>query len=67
MQQEKLVAPSDLKAHLDRLRTEHARLEMRLKELERHLSLSPEEQMERVNLKKAKLQLKDDILHLQHR
>jgi uncharacterized protein YdcH (DUF465 family) len=68
MQQEKLATPSDdLKAHLDRLRTEHAKLEMRLKELERHLSLSPEEQMERVNLKKAKLQLKDDILHLQHR
>jgi len=51
---------------LEQLRQEHARLEMRLKELERHLSLSPEEQLERANLKKAKLQLKDDILHLTH-
>jgi uncharacterized protein YdcH (DUF465 family) len=53
-------------ATLEQLRQEHARLEMRLKELERHLSLSPEEQLERANLKKAKLQLKDDILHLTH-
>ena len=37
-----------------------------LKELDRHLSLSPEEQTERANLKKAKLQLKDDMLHLSH-
>ena len=47
------------------LRSEHARLEMRLAELERHLSLSPEEQRERAELKKAKLQLKDTMLHLQ--
>ncbi len=62
----KQVAVSDVQAHLDQLHNEHAKLEMRLRELEHHLSLSPEEQMERVNLKKAKLQLKDDILHLQH-
>lgn len=61
----KQVAVSDVQAHLDQLRNEHAKLEMRLRELEHHLSLSPEEQMERANLKKAKLQLKDDILHHQ--
>jgi uncharacterized protein YdcH (DUF465 family) len=57
---------SDVSDTLDKLRQEHARLEMRLRELERHLSLSPDEQLERANLKKAKLQLKDDILHWTH-
>jgi uncharacterized protein YdcH (DUF465 family) len=52
---------------LDELRSEHARLESRLKELDRHLSLSPDEQRERAELKKAKLQLKDSMLHLSHR
>ena len=49
------------------LRSEHARLEMRLAELERHLSLSPDEQRERAEIKKAKLQLKDTMLHLSAR
>jgi uncharacterized protein YdcH (DUF465 family) len=57
---------TDLTSRIEHLRDEHARLEIRLKELERHLSLSPDEQRERANLKKAKLQLKDDILHLSH-
>jgi len=55
----------DRTTRLEALRTEHARLEMRLAELERHLSLSPEEQRERAEIKKAKLQLKDTMLHLQ--
>ncbi|HZS35439.1 MAG TPA: YdcH family protein [Polyangia bacterium] len=54
----------DVATHLEQLRSEHARLESRLRELDRHLSLSPEEQVERARIKKAKLQLKDDILHL---
>ena len=57
---------SEVQATLAKLRDEHARLEMRLKELDRHLSLSPEEQLERSTLKKTKLQLKDDILHWTH-
>ncbi len=57
---------SEVQATLERLHAEHARLEMRLKELDRHLSLSPDEQVERARLKKAKLQLKDDILHWTH-
>ncbi len=56
---------SDSNVRLEALRTEHARLEMRLAELERHLSLSPDEQRERAEIKKAKLQLKDTMLHLQ--
>jgi uncharacterized protein YdcH (DUF465 family) len=55
---------SDRLARLEALRSEHARLEMRLAELERHLSLSPDEQRERAEIKKAKLQLKDTMLHL---
>jgi uncharacterized protein YdcH (DUF465 family) len=55
----------DRSTRLEALRTEHARLEMRLAELERHLSLSPDEQRERAEIKKAKLQLKDTLLHLQ--
>ncbi len=55
---------ADRSDRLEQLRSEHARLELRLAELERHLSLSPDEQRERAELKKAKLQLKDSILHL---
>jgi uncharacterized protein YdcH (DUF465 family) len=47
------------------LTDEHRRLELRLTELERHLSLSPDEQRERAELKKAKLQVKDQLLSLQ--
>ncbi len=54
----------DRSTRLEAIRQEHARLEMRLQELERHLSLSPEEQRERAEIKKAKLQLKDTMLHL---
>ncbi len=56
----------DVKARLDHLKAEHARLESRLRELDKHLSLTPDEQIERANLKKAKLQLKDDIQRWQH-
>lgn len=54
----------DRLARLQALRDEHARLELRLAELDRHLSLSPDEQRERAEIKKAKLQLKDTIVHL---
>ena len=54
----------DRNHRLEALRSEHHKLEMRLAELERHLSLSPDEQRERSELKKAKLQLKDTMLHL---
>lgn len=54
-------------SRIDSLTAEHHRLEQRLSELERHLSLSPEEQRERAELKKAKLQLKDALLALGRR
>jgi uncharacterized protein YdcH (DUF465 family) len=62
----KPISHVEVEARLATLRDEHARLEMRLKELERHLSLTPEEQVERAHIKKAKLQLKDQLMHLQH-
>ena len=62
----KQAVATDIEAHLDWLKQEHAKLESRLRELDRHLSLSPEEQKERAELKKAKLQLKDNMLHLSH-
>lgn len=52
-------------ARIVALTTEHKRLEQRLRELDQHLSLSPEEQRERAELKKAKLQLKDELLQLE--
>lgn len=55
---------TDRLARLQALRSQHAELELRLSQLERHLSLSPAEQRERAELKKAKLQLKDTMLHL---
>lgn len=47
------------------LQAEHQALEARLAELDRHLSLTPEEQVERSRLKKLKLQMKDRMADLQ--
>lgn len=48
-------------ARLEVLQQEHQSLEMRLKELGKHLSLTPEEQYEAMVIKKRKLALKDQI------
>ena len=47
-----------------RLKERHGELERRLAELERHLSLTPEEQIERIRLKKEKLRTKDELQRL---
>jgi hypothetical protein len=60
------LSPNEVKSRLETLRSTHADLEQRLKALDRHLALSPEEEIERANIKKAKLQIKDDILRLSH-
>jgi len=44
-----------------RLRERHGEIERRLAELDRHLSLTPDEQIERSRLKKEKLLTKDRI------
>jgi uncharacterized protein YdcH (DUF465 family) len=47
-----------------RLRERHDELERRLAELERHLSLTPDEQLERSQIKKEKLRTKDELTRL---
>jgi uncharacterized protein YdcH (DUF465 family) len=49
---------------MERLRARHDEIEKRLSELERHLSLTPEEQIERSQLKKEKLRAKDRLVLL---
>ena len=59
--------PSESVEHsvsLDKLKDEHHQADLRLQELDRHLSLSAEEQVEVARLKKRKLQLKDEIRRL---
>lgn len=48
-----------------RLRERHSEIERRLSELERHISLTPEEQLERAGLKKEKLRSKDRLAVLE--
>ena len=47
------------------LKSEHQTLEERLNQLDRHRSLSPEEQYEKQVIKKRKLALKDRIANLE--
>ena len=55
------VAP-DRVALLSRLQEEHRALERRLAEIESHVGLTAEEQLERIQIKKLKLAKKDLIL-----
>ena len=49
---------------MSRLRARRDEIEKRLSELERHLSLTPDEQVERSDLKKEKLRTKDELTRL---
>jgi uncharacterized protein YdcH (DUF465 family) len=49
---------------IEGLRHRHQELERRLAALDRRLSLSPSEQLERVRIKKEKLRIKDQLLVL---
>lgn len=51
---------------MTRLRDRHSEIERRLVELERHISLTPDEQLERARLKKEKLRSKDRLAILAH-
>lgn len=46
------------------LKERHTEIEQRLLELDRHLSLTSDEQLERARLKKEKLRSKDRIMFL---
>jgi uncharacterized protein YdcH (DUF465 family) len=54
-------------AELTRLREEHQRLQARLTELDCHLYLSANEQVERKRIQKLKLKKKDEMVKLQTR
>ena len=58
------VDPDSTSVQLVRLREHHGELERRSAELERHLSLTPDEQVERSVLKKEKLRTKDALQRL---
>ncbi len=51
---------------LETLRVEHRALDEKARELERHLSLTAQEQQEITRIKKRKLQLKDEIARYEH-
>ena len=59
-----LVDQESAVVQMVRLRERHGELERRLAELERHLSLTPDEQVERSVLKKEKLRTKDLLQRL---
>jgi hypothetical protein len=58
---------NDVQSTLDRLRADHQLAERRICELDAHLSLTPDEQVEIARLKKRKLHLKDEIRLLSSR
>ncbi len=62
--QPRLPSSGESSDRLLQLRAEHRALEARIAELDRHLSLTPEEQVERARLKKLKLATKDAITRL---
>jgi uncharacterized protein YdcH (DUF465 family) len=51
-------------SEVEMLMARHDEIERRLSELERHLSLTPDEQIERSQLKKEKLRAKDRLVQL---
>lgn len=59
--------PGEVKLTLEKLQSQHQQAEQRLKELDRHVWLSPDEQIELARLKKEKLQLKDRMRNLMAR
>ena len=55
----------DSQDEIERLTSQHRTLKVRLKELDRRLSLTSAERVERAQIKKMKLLTKDRILRLQ--
>ncbi len=64
--EQKLEKPKgEIAAEIEILKSEHAALEQKLLELNRHTYLTPEERAEEARIKKQKLQKKDRIFSLQ--
>ena len=58
---EKVSLSDDVQVLVEQLRAQHHQLDARLHELEHHISLTAEEQLEIARLKKLKLATKDRI------
>ena len=56
-----VVQAVEVEQEIVRLKERHWEIERRLTELDRHISLTPDEQIERAGLKKEKLRSKDRI------
>lgn len=55
-----------LQEKIETLRVEHRALDEKACELEKHLTLTPQEQQELTRIKKRKLQLKDEIARYEY-
>ena len=64
MQEKIRVDVNSAAIEMVQLRARHGEIERRLAELDRHLSLTPDEQLERARLKKEKLRAKDRLVQL---
>jgi len=58
---DKVSLSDEVQVLVEQLRTQHHELDVRLHELEHHISLTAEEQLEVARLKKMKLATKDRI------
>ena len=56
----------DIQVQIDQLTDQHRALKLRLRELDRRLSLTSAERVERAQIKKMKLLTKDRIYSLRH-
>jgi hypothetical protein len=61
---ENVRVSDDVQVLVESLRAQHAAFDARVRELEHHISLTPEEQLEIARLKKMKLATKDRIVVL---
>ncbi|MBN2723377.1 MAG: DUF465 domain-containing protein [Deltaproteobacteria bacterium] len=58
---------TELEEKLQILKVEHRALDQRLVELEKHLSMTPEEHVEAARIKKQKLKKKDEMSAIESR
>jgi uncharacterized protein YdcH (DUF465 family) len=61
MEKIRVAGEQGMGSEIEGLKARHDEIEKRLSELERHLSLTPDEQIERSQLKKEKLRAKDRL------
>ena len=63
---ENLNSRNEIEEKLQILKVEHKALDSRLIELEKHVSMTTEEQIEAARIKKQKLKKKDEISRLEY-